>query len=185
MSEIFKNLDLNNIEGEEWRDIPNYEGLYQVSNMGRIKSLRDKYGNYREKILSQYECSNGYLYVLLYKEGKRKNCSVHRLVGNAFLDNPSNLPCFNHKNEIKTDNRVENLEPCDYQYNNTFGSRTAKAVEKQSKRVYQYTKDYELVAIWESTQECSRNGFCQGNISKCCRGKLKQHKGFIWSYTHL
>lgn len=194
MSEIYKNLDLNNLEGEEWRDIEGYNGKYQVSNLGRVKSLRDGYGNPREKILSQCECSNGYLYVQICKEGKVKTCRVNRLVGNAFIDNPNNLPYFNHKNEIKTDNRAVNLEPCDHKYNLNYKNTQARRVEstdykaiaeKLSRQVYQYDKNEKLVAIWDSTMEAGRNGFNQGHVTSCCNGKLKHYKGYIWSYKSL
>lgn len=207
MNEIYKNLSLENLENEIWRDIQDYDGKYQVSSLGRVKSL--KFG--KEKILRQAKMKNGYLYVNLCKEGKIKTCRVNRLVGNAFLDNPNNLPCFNHKNEIKTDNRAVNLEPCDYQYNNTFGTVVQRRVastdykafqarrvastdwksvgrknaEKLSKQVYQYDKNGTLVAIWQSTKECGRNGFHCGNVSECCNGKRKTHRGFIWSYTPI
>lgn len=200
MDEIFINLDLNDIEGEIWLPIEGYEGLYAVSNMGRVKSLgNDKLR--KDKILRQGKNNKtGYLYVVLSKEGKIKTCSVHRLVGNAFLDNPNNYPCFNHKNEIKTDNRAENLEPCTQKYNlnykNTQQRKVAstdwKAIaEKQrnnpskSSKVYQYKKDGTLVVIWESTRECGRNGFHQSAVSACCRGERKQYRGYIWSYTPI
>ena len=174
---------------EEWRPVVGYEGLYEVSNLGRIKSLgNDK--TRKEKILSQYENKNGYLYVNLCKDGKVKNCRVNRLVGNAFIENPNNYPCYNHKNEIKTDNRAENLEPCTHKYNTNFGTCIQRRVEKErngvrSKQVYQYTKDYELVAIWQSTRECGRNGYNQGAVAARCRSKVKSYKGYIWSYYPL
>ena len=214
MSEIYKNLSLENIENEEWRDIPNYEGLYQVSNMGRVKSIRYMYGNYREKILSQFlNNKNGYLQLNLWKEGKIKTCYVHRLVGNAFIENPNNLPCFNHKDEDKTNNCVDNLEPCDHKYNLNYKNAQARRVastdykafqarrvastdykaiaEKKrndpnkSKQVYQYDKNGTLVAIWDSTKECDRQGYNQGAVASCCRGERKSHRDFIWSYTEI
>lgn len=206
MDEIYKNLDLNDLPNEIWLPIEGYEN-YQVSSYGRVKSLgNDKLR--KEKILSQYECSNGYLYVILCKEGKVKNCRVNRLVGNAFLENKNNLPCFNHKNEIKTDNRAENLEPCTHKYNLNYKNAQAKRVastdwkakvsntdykaiaEKLSSQVYQYDKDGTLVAIWKSTRECGRQGFNQGNVSACCNNCFKLegnnvYKNYIWSYTPL
>ena len=186
MEEIYKNLSLENLEGEEWRDIEGYNGKYQVSSLGRVKSLRDKYGNYREKILKQGKNNKtGYLQVILCKEGNVKLYRVNRLVATAFIPNPSKFPCVNHKNEIKTDNCVSNLEWCTYSYNSNYGNCSKKIAEKQSKQVYQYSLDGELIKIWKSTQECARQGFGQGNISACCNGERKSHKGFKWSYTEL
>ena len=199
MEEIYKNLSLNNLPNEIWLSIEGYEGLYEVSNMGRVKSL--KFGKY--KILKQRKRPNGYLFVTLCKEGKIKNCSVHRLVGNAFLDNTNNYPCFNHKNEIKTDNRVENLEPCTHKYNLNYKNAQAKRVastdwksvgrktaERCSKKVYQYDKNGVLIKIWKSVAECGRNGFNFGAVSKCCRNCYmiegnNVYKGYIWSYEEL
>ena len=176
---------------EEWRDVVGYEGLYEVSNIGRVKSLIDNHGKPREKNLKQYLNHKGYLIVKLYKECDRKTCKVHRLVANAFIPNPSNLKCVNHKDENKTNNCVDNLEWCDNKYNINYGTCIQRRVEKlinrqdQSKQVYQYDKDGNLIKIWESANECKRNGFKQSAVSACCLGKRKSHKGYIWSYIPL
>lgn len=191
MNEIYKNLSLENLEGEEWLSIEGYEGLYEVSNLGRVKSLRDNKGNYREKILSQCDNGNGYLMVVLCKYGKMQTCKVHRLVANAFIPNPNNFPTVNHKDEDKTNNCVDNLEWMNMKQQVNHGTaqqrRTAKTdwkaiAEKNSKRVYQYDKNHNLIKIWESTMEVGRNGFNQGHVAACCRGELKTHRGYIWSY---
>lgn len=182
--EIYKNLSLENLENEEWKPVVGYDGLYQVSNMGRVKSLSNEFSR-KEKILRQGKNKYGYLVVNLCKEGKRKNFTVHRLVGNAFLENPSNLLMINHKDEDKTNNCVDNLEWCTNSYNQKYGNCPKKIAEKLSKQVYQYTKDYELVAIWQSTAEAGRNGFNFGHIAACCNGNRKSHRGYIWSYTEL
>ena len=189
MEEIYKNLELENLEGEIWRNIEGYEN-YQVSSYGRVKSIRDRYGNPREKILRQAKMKNGYLYVALCKNGKMKTCYVHRLVAIAFIPNPNNYPTVNHINEIKTDNRVSNLCWMNLSQQQRHGTCQQRRVEKLtngvlSKQVYQYTKDEKLVAIWKSVNECKRNGFCKSHISACCNGKLKSHKGYIWSYTEI
>ena len=105
------------MEEEVWKPIKNYEGLYEVSNMGRVRSL-----NYRrsekEKILKNIECNNGYFQVGLVKLGKRKIFSVHRLVAEAFIPNPEGKPCIDHINTIRSDNRVENLRWVTYEENN-------------------------------------------------------------------
>ena len=98
---------------EVWKDIAGYEGIYKVSNLGNIKSFRKN----KETVLKPYTTSQGYKQARLFKDGKSKGFFVHRLVAQAFLPNPENLPCINHKNEVKDDNRLENLEWCSYKYN--------------------------------------------------------------------
>ena len=193
---------------EEWRPVIGYEGLYEVSNLGKIKSLNYNHTK-QEKILRQVKMKNGYLYVNLYKNAKMKLCRIHKLVANAFLENPNNYTCVNHKDEDKTNNCVDNLEWCDHKYNVNFGTGIKRRVtntdykartnkidykaisEKQindpnkSKKVYQYDKQGNLIKIWESANECKRNGFNQGHVSACCRNESKSHKGFKWSYTPI
>lgn len=172
---------------EEWKDIKDYEGLYQVSNWGRVKSLiTDK--NRRKRILKQHNRGNGYLFVVLTNnEHQSKNISVHRLVAETFLPNPENLPEVNHIDENKENNRVDNLEWCDHTYNINYGNRTKKASEsklngKKSKSVLQFSLTGDFIREWPSTMECGRNGFNQGAVAACCRGKLLQYKGFYWMY---
>lgn len=185
-----ENFNLSKFEGEEWKQVAGYEGLYEISNLGRVKSLKANKGKVREKILRQGKMKNGYLKVIFHKEGKVKTFLIHRLVATAFLDNPSNLRCVNHKDENKENNCVDNLEWCTHQYNVNFGTCQKRISDKLSKQVYQYTKDEKLVAIWDSTKECKLRGFSQGNVSQCCRNCFKRegnnvYKGFIWSYTPL
>ena len=160
---------------EIWKDIFGYEGLYQVSNLGRVRSL--KFG--KERILSIRRSKFGYLLVNLCKNSDMKTFRVHRLVGQSFIPNPNNLPEINHKNEDKTNNRVENLEWCDRKYNINYGTRTVKC----SKPVLQFTKDGEFVREWKSTMDVQRNlGFDNTSISSCCTGRYKSAYGFIWKY---
>ena len=180
---------------EVWRDIEGYEGLYQVSNQGRVKSLErtyiDKIGRERyvkERILKPGMSRCGYLLVVLCAGGKPKTLNVHRLVCGAFHENPENKPEVNHINEDKTDNRACNLEWSTAKENCNHGTRNermAKGVAKAlSKPVGQYTRDGELVKIWPSAIEVQRQaGFSQGNVSKVANGKRKQAYGFIWKYV--
>ena len=159
---------------EYWKPVVGYEGLYMVSNWGRVKSI--KFG--KERILKPVTNSSGYLLVGLYKNNIEKKYSVHRLVAEAFIPNPYNLPQVNHRDENKLNNNVDNLEWCTNEYNINYGTRT----ERYSKPVLQYTLDGEFVGEWPSARECGRNGFNQGSVSACCRGELKTHKGYIWKY---
>lgn len=176
---------------EVYKDIEGYEGLYQVSNLGNVKSLVDNKGVAREKILKPGIVSNGYLQVNLCKNKTIKHFLVHRLVANAFLPNPNNFPIINHKDECKTNNVVSNLEWCTYKYNLEYNNGQKRRAESRrndpnrSKQVYQYSKELELITVWESTAECGRNGYNEGHVASCCRGEIKSHKGYIWRYTPL
>lgn len=112
---------------EIWKDIPYYDGLYQISNYGRIKSFCK--GDEQYKV--QHDNGRGYLSVKLYKNGKMKNEYVHRLVALTFIPNPNGLPQVNHKDEDKQNNHVDNLEWCDARYNNTYGTARQRSVMTQ------------------------------------------------------
>ena len=160
---------------EIWRTIKGYESQYQVSDQGRVKSL--KFG--KERILKPLRNTFGYLFVFLCKNGEKKEYKVHRLVAKTFIPNPDNLPQVNHKDEDKDNNSVQNLEWCDSKYNNNYGTRN----EKLSKSVLQYTKSGVFVREWKSATDVQRNlNYNIGNISKCCTGKLKSAYNFIWKF---
>ena len=175
-----------------------YEGLYKVSNLGRILSL-----NYRNtgkaELMNPFDNGRGYLQVLLYKNGKRKTCKVHRLVAETFLENPENLPEVNHKDENKKNNFVflnedgsvdkkrSNLEWKNHKDNinhGTHNERVAKANTNgiRSKPVLQLSLTGDLIREWPSVGECGRNGFNHGAVCRCCNGKQKTHKGFRFMY---
>ena len=165
---------------EYWKPVVGYEGHYQVSNFGRVKSI--KFG--KEIILKPRKDKCGYYSVVLYKNGIVKKYYVHRLVAEAFIPNPNNLPCVNHKDENKLNNSVDNLEWCDRLYNVRYGTGIERRSKKRSKPVLQYTLDGNLIREWASVMECGRNGYNQGHVADCCNGKLKTHKGFIWVYKN-
>lgn len=170
---------------EIWKNIIGYEGLYEVSNWGRVKSI--KFG---KEIIMKQHIRSGYYIVSLWKNAKGKTYSVNRLVAEAFLEIPEELKHLkgtrylqvNHKDENKTNNNVENLEWCSAKYNTNFGTCIERRSKKKSKPVLQYDLDGNLIREWESTRECGRNGFLQSKITLCCQGKRKTHKGFIWKY---
>ena len=174
---------------EIWKDIKGYEGLYQVSNLGRIKSLTRLIDHkstgivlQKEKIKKQQK-NYGYCNVILCKNSKIKYYKVHRLVAQAFIPNPYNKPFINHKNEIREDNRVENLEWCDSTYNNNYGSRNKKIALTNSKEVFQYDLDGNFIKQWKSVMEVERTlKIPNSNICKCCKGLRNKAGGYIWKY---
>lgn len=168
---------------ELWKDVKGYEGLYQVSNLGRIKSLPKfvAYSNgknyfYAEKMLKPCKNQKGYLKIGLHKDESYKNVYVHRLVAEAFIPNPQNHKQVNHVDEDKANNRADNLEWCDCQYNVDYSI---------SKKVCQYDADGNLLCVWKSIIEASRKTkIPDTNIISCCRGKYSQAGGFVWAYDY-
>ena len=164
---------------EIWCPIKGYEGQYEVSDKGRVRSL--KYG--KERMLKLIRTPQGYLLVSLCKNGEHKMYYVHRLVSQAFIPNQNNLPEVNHKDEDKENNSVHNLEWCTDKYNTNYGTRNQRVSDKLSKPVLQYEKSGAFVREWKSTQDVQRNlNYGQCNISRCCNGILKTAYGYIWKY---
>ena len=164
---------------EIWKDIEGYEGLYQVSNLGRVKSL--KFG--KERIFKGTKNEGGYLQVTLYKEEKIKKYCIHRLVAQSFIPNPNNLPEINHIDEIKANNRVENLEWCDRKYNINYGSHNERMIKTNSIPILQFSKTGDFIKKWDSGTQIERElGFDNGNICSCCKEKLKLAYGYKWGY---
>ena len=178
-----------------------YEGLYKVSNLGKILSL-DYNHTGKPGLMTPVEHKNGYFQVELSKNRETKTCYVHRLVAETFLPNPENKPCINHKIEGEKGKKINmvffnkdgtidkertTIEWTTYEENNNYATRNeriSKALTNgiRSKKVLQLSLSGELIREWESTQECGRNGFNQGAVWRCCNGKKPQYKGFLWMY---
>ena len=181
---------------EIWKDINGYEEIYQVSNYGNVRSkthvrVNGKNKNYicvsKGKLLRPGKDSSGYMIVVLSKNGKTKSYRVHRLVANAFIYNDNNYRCVNHKDENKTNNRVNNLEWCTHKYNNNYGTKPKKISKANSKSVNQYDKEGNFIKKWYSMTEAGRylkKERADVNISKCCKYKVKSAYGYIWRYSN-
>ena len=180
---------------EVWKPIKGFEGLYEVSNLGNIKSFPRKYTIKKEKILSSCIMNNGYLCVALSKNHKGKTYLIHRLVAETFIPNPNNYSCINHKDGNKLNNKIDNLEWCSYSYNSKEAYRIGlkKSVWKgkfdkensNSKKINQYDLEGNLIKKWNSTMEIERQlGINHSNISACCKGRYKKSNGYIWRYIN-
>ena len=191
---------------EIWKQIEDFD--YQISNKGTVKSVsriaKNRFSSFytKEKILKPLKLNKGYLGVRLYKNSKGVTKKIHRLVAEAFIPNPNNLPQVNHKDEnpsnnfvyVNTDGTVDieksNLEWCTAKYNNNYGTRNEKVSKNHAKLnkkiTLQYTLDKQLVAEYESAAEASRQtGFDVVNIRLVCEEKKKSYKNFIWKYKKV
>ena len=184
-------------KSEVWKDVVGYEGLYEVSDKGNVRSVerKDSIGRkYGRQVLKPINNGLGYLRVKLYKGGTRKNKLVHRLVAEAFIPNPENSPQVNHVDEVKDNNKVQNLEWCDSRYNSNHGTRNERTAQAQSKKVRAVNAKTGEVVEFNSTQDAGRKGYSSSKVSAACRGVYKTvtgklvggdgrtYKGFRWSY---
>ena len=181
MLKIFDIMENLNYKKEIWKDIKGFEGLYQVSNLGRVKSLEriDALGHrLKEKILKP-RIDGRYYQVCLCKQSIKKNYRVHRLVWEAFNGQiPEGLQ-VNHINEVKTDNKLENLNLMTCKENTNYGTRN----ERISKPVLQFDLNDNFIKEFPSAMQVERElGFGQGNICNCCKGRCKTAYGYIWKY---
>lgn len=187
---------------EEWRDIVGYEGLYQVSNLGRVKRIVG-WKCLKTRLRNLSNDKDGYQIIQLCKNSVYAPMKIHRLVGIMFPDlvswtedakgKPFDKLQINHKNECKWDNNYWNLEWCTREYNNNYGTRITRMKEnkkgkfntKKSKPVIQYTIDMKYVTEYPSVTEAERQtGIHHGNICQCCKGNINYSHagGFIWKY---
>ena len=158
---------------EIWKDVQGFDGLYQVSNIGRVKSLATN------RILKQSIRSDGYLTVSLHKDGKQKSFLAHRLVASAYIGNPDNYPQINHKDENKTNNCVSNLEWCTPMYNANYGSRNEKGSAAKSIPIICVETGEEFLGLKMAGKSVGVTNQC---IWNACKGKRKTAGGFHWKY---
>lgn len=171
---------------EIWKDIEGYEGYYQVSNKGRVKSLCrvvirkcGKPNPIQERILKQaINQKNGYSYVNLFRNGKGNVITVHQLVAKTFLQNPENKPTIDHINGNKLDNSVDNLRWA------TYCEQQDNEATTRKRPILQYTLDGKLIKEWLSINEIQQQlKFDNGHICACCKGVRKTAYGYKWQYA--
>lgn len=173
---------------ETWKYIKGYEGLYQVSSLGNVRSVeryaKTKHGSrfVQGKELTKTEDRDGYLRVCLSKNNVKRTYTVHRLVANAFLQNPMNYPSINHIDENKKNNVYTNLEFCSIRYNNTFNNGQYRRAEKRKRAIKQMLNGT-VMAIWDSSANASKElHISRGNIVGCLKGYRKSAGGYCWEY---
>ena len=183
-------METKNYIFEEWKPIEGYEGLYEISNFGRVKSI-DRIGHggrkLKGRILKQAKNNCGYLVIDLDKHGKRKQFRVHRLVASAFIPNPNNYPIINHKDENKLNNHVNNLEWCTVKYNTNYGNAITKM--KENRNYFSVSKSViclETNIIYDSIGKAAKSlKINKSAISRCCLEKYgyKTAHGFHFKYV--
>lgn len=198
-------LDPLDLPDERWKDIDSYEGLYQISDYGRVKRLmfiNRQSKKYQPRILKQHRDRDGYLQVTLCKNNKLKTIKVHKLVGKYFVDNPENKPIYNHikpVTESYCNNHYTNLEPSTYSENVKYAYELGRKPKKNqykgvigarnpfSKKVNQYDLNGNLIKEWDCIMDIERKlGYNHSTISAACgnKNRLKTYKGFIWKYNN-
>ena len=172
---------------EEWRDVENYEGKYQISNLGRLRSFAR---SVEPLIFAPHYDKDGYIMYGLRRNGKIYTKKAHRLVASAFIPNKDNLPQINHIDEDKTNNRVSNLEWCSHLYNSRYGTKIPRlsfyAMYQGHclRKVRQYTKDGLFVKEHISSRMAEREtNITHQNIIETCRGGQRQSGGYLWCYA--
>ena len=171
----------------EWKPVEGYNGLYLISDNGDVFSVRSN------RLLTPRVDRGGYKAIELNLNGIAKKMFVHRLVAEAFIPNPDNLPIINHKDENPRNNSVDNLEWCSYQYNTSYGTCQERRIKNtcfkrgsdnpQAKKVYQFDMDGNLIAEYGSVIDAAiQTGLNHKSISKACNGKLKKYSECVWSY---
>ena len=164
-----------------WKDIEGYEGLYQVSNMGRVRSL-DRINalgrRLKGRVLADKHNNRGYHTIALWRDGDIEYKFIHRLVAKAFLDNPDNLPEVNHKDENKENNAVSNLEWCTRKYNNNYGTRLGRVAKTLERPIYAITSSGHRYYFGSVNEAARVLGLKRQGITNCLHGRRKHHGGF-------
>lgn len=180
---------------EIWKPVKDYEGLYEVSNLGRIKSLSKFHctsKNYsslgylsKEKILKPIIGVQGYLYVNLYKNKKHNFKRIHILVAQAFINNPNKFPMVNHKDENVMNNVVSNLEWCNNKYNLNYGTAQKRKAQKHNKPILQFDLNGNFIKEYESITQASKElNIKIDYISSCCLGRRRKTKGYVFKFKN-
>lgn len=174
---------------EIWKDVVGYEDYYQVSSLGRVRSKDRYYGTEHTKqgpkfrpgrVLQLQDVRDGYKTAALSVDGHVKLCRVHRLVAEAFLDNPNRYPEVNHKDEVRDHNWVDNLEWCTRKYNHHYGNCIQRSAEGKKKPVVSISPDGKRTWYPSATDAARQEGFNKSNISACCRGVVETYRGLRW-----
>lgn len=184
---------LEDFDGEIWKDIPGYEGLYKISNYGRVKSLKRYRPNgsksqlVPEKIMKGTDNLCGYLVVTLSKSSKTKKSYIHRLVGIAFLPNPFNLPEINHKDEDKSNNKIENLEWCSSLYNTNYGTGIIRGRKKREengfmRKIDMYDLKGNLLKQYLCGKDIEKDGISRRAAYLVCKNRVRSYKGCVFRF---
>ena len=192
LDDMEKNDYICTMDNEIWKPVVGYEGAYEVSNLGRVRSItRIRNAAYGKTAVVQgtylairQNTTNRYLLVRLNRDGGCRHKLVHRLVAEAFIPNPLGLPQVNHKDENPHNNHVDNLEWCDQHYNNNYGTARERAAKTRGYTVVQMDMAGNEIARFYSAKEAARAiGKSQAAISRACVGIYKQAYGFLWKYV--
>ena len=189
-----------NTEKEVWKDVKDFEGYYEISNLGRLRRktrhITDKNGVvklWQGKILKYTKNPDGYPIFIMSKNAKTKYKSGHRMVAEAFIENPNDYPVVNHKDENPANNHVGNLEWCTIEYNNAYGTRTERMKNskgfkerhrKNRKPVFKVSLGGEILKEFKSLKEAyqSDSEYTKSGVANCCNGHLNTYKGYFWIY---
>lgn len=175
---------------EQWKPVVGYEHTYEVSDKGNVRSIARKGSNNKTYGgIVRKQCTNiwGYKHVCLYQDGTERTRTVHRMVAEAFIPNPDNLPCINHKDEDKTNNSVGNLEWCTYKYNSNYGTQKNRASDKKAMPVI--GTDADGVEHWYRSSRDAAEAITgkrqRTHITECCNGKRPHAYGCTWRYASV